>query len=231
MDLSTLEGSGEEEKADKDLITARAAANRIRELLDSGLPIGERPVRPEDIVILLRSPNPVLRYYAAALDEVGVPWSADGGQEFFGTTEISVAIALLQVLDNPRQDVALLAALRSPLFRFTPDRLARLRAAGDGSVYDCLTAGAARGEEDCASFLALLDGLRELAEEESSHRLLWYIYGKLDMPAVFAALPDGQRRRANLMALYDEACRFESGGHRLYQGSCGRTGQKRHARE
>ena len=214
VDLSSLAGGGEEEKADKDLVCARAAARRIRELLDSGLPIGGRAVRAEDVVILLRSPGPVLRYYAAALDELSIPWSADGGQEFFGTTEVSVAIALLQVLDNPRQDVALLAALRSPLFDFTPDRLARLRAGSGGTVYDCLAAGAARGEEDCLSFLALLDGLRELAAEESSHRLMWYLYGKLDVPAVFAAMPDGQRRRANLMALYDEACRFESGGHR-----------------
>ncbi|MBD5099676.1 MAG: helicase-exonuclease AddAB subunit AddA [Clostridiales bacterium] len=214
VDLSTLADDGSEEKTDKDLVAARAAAKRVRKLLDSGLVIGERPVRAEDIVILLRSPGPVLRYYAAALDELSIPWSADGGQEFFGTTEISVVIALLQVLDNPRQDVALLAALRSPLFDFTPDRLARLRAGSGGTVYDCLTAGAERGEADCASFLTLLGELRELAAEEGSHRLLWYIYGKLDAPAVFAAMPDGQRRRANLMALYDEAVRFESGGHR-----------------
>ena len=216
VDLSTLtEGSGgDEEKTDKDLIAARAAAARVRALLDSGLPIGDRPVRAEDIVLLMRSPKPVLRHYAAALEELGLPWSADGGQAFFGATEISVAIALLQVIDNPRQDVALLAALRSPLFGFTPDRLALLRAAGEGTVYDCLAAGAARGEEDCADFLALLGELRELSAEESSHRLLWHVYGRLDVPAVFAAMPDGARRRANLMALYDEACRFESGGHR-----------------
>ena len=213
VDLSSLTGDGEEEKTSKDLVCARAAARRVQNLLGSGLPIGDRPVRAEDIVILLRSINPVLRHYAAALDELGIPWSAEGGKEFFGTTEISVAIAFLQVLDNPRQDVALLAALRSPLFHFTPDRLARLRAGAQGTVYDCLTAGAGRGEEDCVSFLTLLSELRELAAEESSHRLLWYIYGKLDVPAVFAAMPDGQQRRANLMALYDEACRFESGGH------------------
>ena len=214
VDLSALTDEGEEEKADKDLIAARAVARRVRELLDSGLPVGDRPVRAEDIVILMRSPNPVLRHYAAALEEQGLPWSADGGREFFGTTEISAPTALLQVLDNPRQDVALLAALRSPLFGFTPDRLARLRAQAGGTVYDCLAAGAARGEADCGDFLSLLSGLRELAAEESSHRLLWHIYGRLDVPAVFAAMPDGQRRRANLMALYDEAARFESGGHR-----------------
>ena len=214
VDLSTLTDDEDALQTDKDLITARAAARRVQELLDSGLPIGDRPVRAGDVVILLRSPGPVLRHYAAALDELGIPWSAEGGQEFFGTTEISATVALLQVLDNPRQDVALLAALRSPLFNFTPDRLALLRAAGEGTVYDCLTAGAERGEEDCVSFLTLLSELRELAAEESSHRLLWHIYGKLDGPAVFAAMPDGARRRANLMALYDEACRFESGGHR-----------------
>ena len=214
VDLSTLTGGEGEERADKDLVAARAVARRVRELLDSGLDVGGRPVRAEDIVILLRSPGPVLRHYAAALGELSIPWSAEGGRAFFGTTEVSVAIALLQVLDNPRQDVALLAALRSPLFRFTPDRLAGLRSAGEGTVYDCLSAGAARGEADCMDFLELLAGLRELAAEESSHRLLWHIYGRLDVPAVFAAMPDGERRRANLMALYDEAARFEGGGHR-----------------
>ncbi len=214
VDLSALTDGGGEEKADKDLVAARAAAKRVRELLDSGLDVGGRPVRAEDIVILLRSPGPVLRCYAAALGELSIPWSAEGGREFFGTTEVSVAIALLQVLDNPRQDVALLAVLRSPLFQFTPDRLAGLRGLGEGTVYDCLCAGAERGEGDCAAFLELLAGLRELAAEEGSHRLLWHIYGELDVPAVFAAMPDGERRRANLMALYDEAARFEGGGHR-----------------
>ncbi len=214
VDLSDLTDDPDRGKEDKDLVEARAAAKRTKELLQSGLPIGDRPVRPEDVVILLRSPGPVLRHYAAALDELSIPWTAEGGRDFFGSTEISVAIALLQVLDNPRQDVPLLAVLRSPLFHFTPDRLAYLRAGCQGTVYDCLAAGAARGEADCASFLSLLGELRELAAEENSHRLIWELYGRLDVPAVFAAMPEGPQRRANLMALYDEAARFESAGHR-----------------
>ena len=200
-------------KTDKDLLVARAAAQRVEELLATGVREDGQRLRPEDIVILLRSPGPVLRHYAAALDERAIPWSAEGGREFFGTTEVSVAISLLQIVDNPVQDVPLLAVLRSPLFRFSPDRLAQLRQVG-GTVYDGVAAGAGRGEEDCVDFLALLDELRELAAQESSHRLLWLIYQRTDLPAVFAALPDGGRRRANLMALYDEACRFEAAGHR-----------------
>ena len=215
VDLSELSDEGEQGKTDKDLVEARAVAARMRALREEGLEIDGRNVDWGDMVILLRSPGPLLRHYAAALDEQGIPWSAEGGREFFGTTEVSVAIALLQILDNPVQDVPLLAVLRSPVFRFTPDRLAQLRAAcPEGTVYAAVEAGGARGEADCAGFLALLEELRDLAAEEPSHRLLWQVYQRTDLPALFAALPDGEHRRANLLALYDEACRFEGDGHR-----------------
>ncbi len=213
VDLKSVEEEAEE-KRDKDEIVAFEAADRIRRLLRSGMKVGNRALAPEDIVILLRSPGPVLRHYAFALDSMGIPWSAEGGYEFFGTTEISVAISLLQIVDNPLQDVPLLSVLRSPLYGFTPDRLAILRSGSEGGVYDSLVAGKERGEQDCEAFLNELNDMRDLAAEESSHRLLWYIYEITNMPSVFAAMPEGERRRANLMALYDEACRFESGGHR-----------------
>ena len=212
VDLSAL--PEQEDKVNKDLVQARLVAARMKELLASALPIGDRSVRPDDMVILLRSPGSTLRWYAAALDEAGIPWSADGGREFFGTTEIAVAISLLQVVDNPRQDVPLLAVLRSPVFAFTPDRLAQLRTGCSGCVYEAVEAGAGRGEEDCVAFLSLLGELRALAAEESSHKLLWYIYQRTDLPAISAAMPQGAARRANLMALYEEARRFESGGHK-----------------
>ena len=213
VDMKTGEEEGEE-KRNKDELVAFEAANRIRQLLSSGIQVGSRPLAPEDIVILLRSPGPVLRQYAFALDSMGIPWSAEGGYEFFGTTEISVAISLLQIIDNPRQDVPLLAVLRSPLYGFTPDRLALLRGGREGCIYDSLVEAKERGEEDCCDFLEELEQLRDLAAEESSHRLLWYIYDVTNLPAVFSAMPEGERRRANLMALYDEACRFESSGYR-----------------
>ena len=212
VDLSQL--PDQEDKVNKDLVQARLVARRMKELLASGLPIGDRPLRPDDMVILLRSPGSTLRWYAAALDEAGIPWSAEGGREFFGTTEISVAISLLQVVDNPRQDVPLLAVLRSPVLGFSPDRLAQLRAGCSGCVYEAVEAGAQREEADCVAFLTLLGELRALAAEESSHKLLWYIYQRTDLPAIFAAMPQGGARRANLMALYEEARRFESGGHK-----------------
>ena len=209
------ETASSQEEVPKDLIMARAAAQRIRDLLDSKLPIGDKPIQPEDIVILLRSPGPVMRSYTQALDEEGIPWNAEGGREFFGSTEIAVAISLLSILDNPHQDVPILSVLRSPLFGFPPDRLAELRAGAKGSVYDSIREAAkAQPSGDCGRFLNRLTKLRELAIEESSHRLIWHLYGELDIPALYGAMPDGPLRRANLMALYDEAVRFESAGHK-----------------
>ncbi|MFQ9053496.1 MAG: hypothetical protein ACLR5H_10440 [Oscillospiraceae bacterium] len=37
-------------------------------------------------------------------------------------------VSFLQIIDNPRQDVPLIAVLRSPLFGFSADRLALIRA-------------------------------------------------------------------------------------------------------
>ena len=78
VDLTGLT-DGEDGRADKDLVEARAVAARIAALLSEGLPIGERSVTAEDIVILLRSPGPVLWAYTQALNEAGIPWQAEEG--------------------------------------------------------------------------------------------------------------------------------------------------------
>ena len=214
VDLSDLPEEEDGAGPDKDLIEARAAAARIKRLLGEGLTVGERPLEPGDIVILLRSPGPVQETYTRALSEAGIPWQAEESGDFFGTTEVSVALSYLQIIDNPRQDVPLLSVLRSPAADFTPDDLALLRGESGGALYDCLTAAAGRGDEKCAAFLALLTQLREESAEESCQRLLWRLYERTDLLAAFSAMPDGQRRRRNLLALYDAACRFETAGHR-----------------
>ena len=221
VELDALDGDidGEEgaEKVSRDLLEARFAARRIRELLDEGFPVsdgegGTRPVRPSDMVILLRSPNTVLRHYARALAERDILWEAEGGGDFFGSTEISVALSLLQIVDNPRQDVALISVLRSPVYGFSADRLAEIRAASpDTDFYAALEAD---DGEDSRAFLAELDDLRFGSGDMSSHQLLWHIYDRTNLLGIFGAMEEGEARQGNLLALAELARQFEGSGHK-----------------
>lgn len=215
IDLPEKEGG--EDDVDRNLIEARFVAGRMAEMLRSRFPVndgagGTRPVRPEDMVILLRSPGPVLRHYTRALAEAGIPVETEGGGDLFETTEVSVALSLLEIIDNPRQDVPLLSVLRSPLFGFGPDRLSEIRSGSrEGDFYSAMERD---GGEDCAAFLETLKRLRFRAGEMSAVRLIEQLYSELDLMAVFGAMPGGRERQENLSALREQARRIERSGHR-----------------
>ena len=221
LDLSGAEPEGEGEKVPRDLLEARFAARRIRALLEGGFQVadgegGTRPLEQGDVVILLRSPNTVLRHYARALGEQGLAWEADGGEDFLTSTEASVALSCLRIVDNPRQDVPLISVLRSPVWSFSADRLAQIRsAAPDTDFYGALLAD---GGADVKEFLEELDRLRDLSCDMSCHQLLWEIYDRFGMLGIFSAMGDGETRRGNLLALAECARQFESAGHKGLYG-------------
>ncbi len=223
LDLSYLGEQDREDRENKDQAEARFAAQRIRQLLDKPLMVtegdGQRPLRPSDVMILLRSPGVVLHHYTRALGEENIPWVADGNEDFLSTTEGNVALAILRLVDNPRQDVPLLAALRSPVFGFTADRLAELRSNDRGEdFYSAVAAGAARGEQDCADFLDRLERLRFGAGDRTCRQLIWHIYETADLLGIFGAMNEGRKRQENLLSLYALAGQIEDGGCRtLFQ--------------
>ena len=193
-------------------------ARRIRALLDDGFTVtdGEtrqpRPVREEDIVILMRAPGPRIADYRRALAAQGLRLSADQGEDSFSSMEVSVLFALLQIVDNPRQDVPLIAVLRSPLFCFDADRLAHLRAASrNGCFYDAILA--AEGE-DVERFLDVLRALRLAAQTMSVRRLLARACELCHAEEIFGAMADGAERRENVRAFLAFAEAFEKDGSR-----------------
>ena len=198
---------------------AQFVAERIDQLLREPAMIrqGEalRPVRPGDIVILLRSPGSCARYYRSALEARGIPALAGAGGSMLDTGEAAVLRSFLQVLDNPLQDIPLEAVLASPVFRFTADHLGRIRAAcPDGPLFEALSQAAEAGDSQSGAFLELVQSLRQAARLESLTRLLEEVYARTHMEAVFAAMAGGDKRRRNLEFLYETAASFEQGGRR-----------------
>ena len=204
LDLPTQTG---EQRVRASEAEAAFVADYISNMLTSEFPIQDdktkelRPVCEEDIVILMRSPSTRLLDYRRALEARGLHCAADAGEDFFASMEIAVLFALLQVIDNPRQDVPLIAVLRSPLFGFTPDELAAIRARQrTGDFYDALLLS-----EDIHSveFLSTLDALRNSAAHLSVRELLSEIYRRCNVLGIFGAMRRGAERKENLLAFLE----------------------------
>jgi ATP-dependent helicase/nuclease subunit A len=86
-----------------------------------------RAVEWRDMVVLLRSPRNKAEIFAREFNRAGVPLHVRR-EGFYSATEVSDLLSLLQLLDNPMQDLPLLAVLRSPLVSLSVDELAMIRA-------------------------------------------------------------------------------------------------------
>lgn len=200
-------------------IEARFVAKRIRQLLDEGILITDsetkqlRPLSPGDIVILMRSPSSKRNLYARALASEGVSCSAESGESFFETIEISILNALLAVIDNPAQDIPLISVLRSPLYGFTADELAEIRLkAPSMDFYTALKVSAE--DEKCALFIKELDYLRFISTDMAVDELIWRIFHSSGMLGIFGAMKNGETRKANLMKYFELARKFEGAGYK-----------------
>ena len=215
LEVFASAADGEEDAPDKYALEARRAALRMRELVEGGTmltsPGGERPLEYGDIAVLLRSANVTGPVWRRELAAAGVPVESGQAGGFFSSPEVEVTLSLLKLIDNPRQDVLLVGALRSALFGFTPDELTAIRLASpEGGLWEALKV---RAEEDekCRDFAETLAYLRDYARESPLTALLAELYRRLDCYAVCAALTDGEERRARLARLFELAGEFEAG--------------------
>lgn len=113
---------------------AALVAERLRALQAAELPVWDaaaaawRPVRWSDMVVLLRAPRLRAEIYAREFARAGVPLLARR-PGLYETPEVRDLLCLLQLLDNPLQDLPLLAVLRSPLVGLDVNELAVIRLA------------------------------------------------------------------------------------------------------
>ena len=221
-ELCVLETGGksedDEESPEKIAIEADYCAMRAAELLESRYPVYDRalgttrPCTPSDIVILLRSVKNKAPVFQRALEARGVPAAAEASDGILQTPEVLTLCAFLEIIDNPRQDVPLLAVLRSPLIGWNEELLARVRTADMESDY--YTALCAAELPETQEFLRLLARLRLLAADVSVQRLLWTILDETNAVGIYGAMPGGALRQRNLTALLEAAGAFERSGSR-----------------
>lgn len=162
-DESGSESEQEEEGADTVIeavemetaqLEARAIISKIREMTgETGAPLmvydkslkAMRPVEYGDMVILLRSAQLWAPLILEELRQAGIPALGEQNKGYFQATEVEIMLSLLQVIDNPRQDIPLAAVLRSPIIGLNEEELAQVRLCAKGSFYDALLAAVRQG--------------------------------------------------------------------------------------
>ena len=76
---------------------------------------GERSITPRDICVLVETRTAV-DLYTDEMARHGVPYIVDGGRNFFHHQEINDLAAILRAIDDPSDQVSLVAALKSAAF-------------------------------------------------------------------------------------------------------------------
>ena len=215
LDLADKDDQEEEtgEDLDKTDLEARMIAGRIASLMEGGQVMEKdgsfRPLRYGDIVILLRAVDRKAPLFLAALRSRGIPAACAQTDDFFAATEVQILWALLKVIDNPRQDLALAAVLRSPLVGLGEESLARLRLASRVSLWealhqasDILTGGEAMR---ALRFLRQYRSWRALSRKTGAAPLIEAILHDTDYPAYLSGMPESAFRRARVAAFYETA--------------------------
>lgn len=161
-----------------------------------------------------------------ALSEYGIPVKTDGAQSnYLQSLEVQVMLDTLRVIHNPLQDFALVALMKSPMFSFDEDELARLALQKSEdkvqeNFYEKLVNARAQIsiQKDLINpelhkklnfFMETVNSWRLYSKTHSLYDLIWKIYSDRFYYDYVGALPNGQARQANLYALALRADQFE----------------------
>ncbi len=122
-------------------LEALAVAARVRDAIERGWEVQERAsgdVRRaafQDIAILVPT-RAILLPLERALADMGVPYRVEGGSLVYGTQEVRDVINCLTAIDDAADEVAVVAALRSPAYACSDVELAEFKL--DGGRFDYL---------------------------------------------------------------------------------------------
>ena len=203
-------------------IEARIVARHIKELVENKFQIhdkngGLRDICLRDIVILMRSSTNA-QIFADELKNLDIPSFSGSDEDYFLATEVMTVLALLQIIDNPRQDIPLITVLHSAIFRFSPDELVAIRKAlpTRGEFFGALTAFVQTLDDadetlriKARDFLDRLEKWRNQARFLSVSQLIFHLYQETGFYDYVGILPGGKIRMANLMLLLEKAAKYE----------------------
>ncbi|MBQ1424073.1 MAG: helicase-exonuclease AddAB subunit AddA, partial [Lachnospiraceae bacterium] len=215
-------------------VEARTIADRISRIVGKETVYDpktgkSRPATYRDVVILLRTMTGWSDIFTEVLESRGIPAFSSSGTGYFTALEVVTVLNYLRILDNPEQDLAFAAVLKSPITGLSAEEIAGIRLvfgspslvreAGWKSLHACARAAEAgegtsliteetRGRLN--EFFAFYDRVRATVPYTPVHELVYTVLEGTGYLAYAGSLPGGAQRAANLKMLEEKAIAYES---------------------
>ncbi|MEN9518148.1 MAG: hypothetical protein RLZZ381_736 [Cyanobacteriota bacterium] len=211
-------------RRERQRVEAFSLAAKIKQMLDRQTPVFDRhtrqirPLEPQDIAILTRTWQP-LEIYGEALAAIGISVAPAGGGNLLATREAKDATALLRFLANPRDDLALVAVLRSPFFALSDRLLFQVRESFSTatSLDLCWWDELPKMQfPELSRPVQVLQQLLKLSQAELPSRVLQFVDRLTGYTAVIANLPGADRRLADWRGFGQLVKDLEQGTYDLF---------------
>ena len=209
------------EKIENIELEAKFVANRIKQLIENKFQIYDikkqekRDISYKDIVILLRSTKESAPIFEKEILSLNMPVFSDTSSEYLESIEIETIMSLLKIIDNPLQEIPLIAVMRSVIGGFTDNELVQIRLS---DKYDNFYNTMLKAKKDVDTslrnkiqiFLSKLEMWRKEQEYLSLDELIWKIYNDTGYFNYVGLMTNGELRQANLKMLFERAKQCES---------------------
>ena len=207
----------EDEDTDKVRAEAIFVANRIhnlvevqkQEIYDKNID-SFRNIIYKDIVILMRKTKNIASVYADVFADKNIPvYTAESGG-YFNCVEIATIMSYLKIIENPLQDIPMLAVMRSPIFGFDDNLIANIRAENRNThIYTLLKKSK---EKSVVNFINEIEKLREFAKYNNIGAVIRKIVFDTGYYQFVGGLSNGEVRMMNLKLLCERANTFSQKG-------------------
>lgn len=232
-----------EEDLDKYELEISAIVTKINQMLEDKTHIYDakigkyRLLEYSDCAIICRSIKNIRGAVETIFTRENIPYYIESSLSYFDVLEVDTILNLLRIIDNPIQDIPLIALLRSPIYKFSADELVQIRINSKNSnFYTALINYMPKDEDEnededdnryseldfsddiynkIQKFFGDIEMYREKSKEISLFELISFIYDYTGYFNYVGVGEGGCLRQSNLRLLLQKAYVYEMGS---YQG-------------
>lgn len=195
-------------------------ANKIKKYISGGYTLydrkskSKRTAKYRDIVVLMRGVKSTAPVFEKVFKKMGIPVYSDKGEEYFESEEIVFLISLLKVIDNPDDDISLVASMKNPFFGFDENDFMEIRMINrDASFYKCICeykdAFNDKLSAKITKFIMTVKDFYEKSRYMETDELINYVTATIRFYTYLSTFADSELKKTNVRFLIQKAKDFE----------------------